>query len=143
MLSFIFGKGFGGHFTDKEYPFENAKKSLFLSKDDFPLEQIRSRVFFTAHNMGYPFLKYGIIFFIILFLFCFKVFYQAFLCKDHLGMFLGFLLFLSATSYCGFTLQTSLAIGLLFSVVINYYKTNYLIDSIKDSIQKKIRVSHK
>lgn len=125
MFTNTFGRGFGGHFRDDFIQFENHAKYYFLSDSDFSLEERKSHNFFTAHNWGYPLLKFGILFFIILFLFTLNQMKKFKKKKDSFGLYLFFIVYLSAISYLGFTFQTSLAIGLLFAVARNHSKVSY------------------
>lgn len=108
----INGKGLGGSFKDTYFPFENKYRKL--GPDDFALEQRQSHVFLTAHNIGYPYLKYGLVYFF--FIFAFIIFKRNKLLKQtNYLKYYTFVLVLASTCFFGFTFQTSLVIGLFFS----------------------------
>lgn len=130
--TFLFGHGLGGFYTDDYFPFENRRMGKILGPDDFPIEQRRSHIFTSSHNLSYPLLKYGVLYFAFLFLYIFfalRNFKRRLLKKDgyissqyYLGIYLGFVLFLVASTYLGFTFQTSLVISLILCVFSNYTK---------------------
>lgn len=132
IYTFIFGHGLGGSYTDKYFPFENKSMGKILGPDDFSVEERRSHIFTSSHNLSYPFLKYGILYFLFLFLY---ILFSLRNFKHRLrkygdytsslyccGIYLGFVLFLVASTYLGFTFQTSLMISLILCVFNNYTK---------------------
>lgn len=109
--SILFGNGAGGAYTDNYYPFENKNAGKILGPDDFPIEQRISHVFTSAHNVGYPYLKYGLVwflFFIIFIIFSFQKKNN----RTPFNFYLGFILFLCISCYMGFTFQTSIAVSI-------------------------------
>lgn len=114
----LFGNGAGGSFTDDYYPFENKNAGKILGHDDFPIEQRLSHVFTSAHNLGYPYLKYGLIWFFVFFIFIFFKL-QKKINRTPFNFYLGFVFFLGISCYVGFTFQTSIAVSIFF---ICFYK---------------------
>lgn len=114
--SFLFGHGWGGYYNDNYYPFENKSAGKILGDADFPLEQRKSHIYTGTHNFAYPYLKYGILYFPFVALY-------TFLCsrsvkertKKKKIIYCSFVFILGFYSYLGFTFQTALALGLLFS----------------------------
>lgn len=109
--SILFGNGAGGAYTDNYYPFENKNAGKILGPDDFPIEQRISHVFTSAHNLGYPYLKYGLVWFLFFIIFIIFSFQK----KNNRTLFnfyLGFILFLCISCYMGFTFQTSIAVSI-------------------------------
>lgn len=115
----IFGRGIGGHFKDDFIQFENHAKFRFLGDADFSKVERESHTFFTAHNWGYPLLKYGVLFFILVFLYSYLKMKKYKKKKDSFRLYFYFILFLSTISYFGFTFQTSLIIGLLWAIALD------------------------
>lgn len=117
----LIGRGIGGHFRDDYINFENPQYYAFIGPWDFSDEERLSHNFYTAHNWGYPLLKYGLLFFIIAFFLFIQRNKISKKNKDHFGSFLAFATFLSAISYLGFTFQTSMVIGILLATLKNYF----------------------
>ena len=109
----MFGEGAGGAYTDSYFPFENKSAGKILGPDDFPLEQRKSHIFTAAHNLGYPYLKYGLSWF---FFFSLYILYSLKKSKKKSPseFYLSFVFFLAITCYIGFTFQTSMAVALIF-----------------------------
>lgn len=114
-LSNSIGRGIGGYFRDDFIHFENHEKFYFLGDADFSKEERISHNFFTAHNWGYPLLKYGLFFFLIVFLYAFYYIKKNQDLRNNFCVYFYFILFLASISYFGFTFQTSLIIGLLWA----------------------------
>lgn len=114
----LFGNGAGGSYTDEYYPFENKTIGKILGPDDFPEEQRKSHIFTSAHNTGYTYLKYGLNYYFVLFVFIFSRCWNK-KEQNSFDCYLGFVLYLSLTCYVGFTFQTSIATSILFLV---FYK---------------------
>lgn len=135
VYTFLFGHGLGGFYTDNYFHFENRSAGKILGPNDFPIEQRRSHVFTSSHNLSYPFLKYGILYFAFLFLYIFfslRNFKQRLRKRGGyisdlycLGIYLGFVLFLVASTYLGFTFQTSLMISLMLCAFNNYIRQSF------------------
>ena len=118
--SLLFGHGWGGFYNDNYYPFENKSVGKILGDADFPLEQRKSHIFTGTHNFGYPYLKYGLMYFVIVVLYIFYRFKCIRCYKEKRKIFYcAFVVVLAMYSYLGFTFQTALALGLLFSAYRN------------------------
>ena len=112
----FFGHGWGGFYNDNYYPFENKAIGKILGDADFPIEQRKSHIFTGTHNFGYPYLKYGLIYFVIVALYVFMRLKNIRLNKNRRKiLYCAFVVVLAMFSYLGFTFQTALALGLLFS----------------------------
>lgn len=120
----LFGNGAGGSYTDNYYPFENKNAGKILGPDDFPLEQRISHIFTSAHNLGYPYLKYGLVWFLFFLIFIiFRLSKKN--SRNPFNFYLGFIVFLCISCYIGFTFQTSIAVSIFF---ICFYKNTNKID---------------
>lgn len=118
--SLFFGHGWGGFYNDNYYPFENKAIGKILGDADFPIEQRKSHIFTGTHNFGYPYLKYGLIYFVIVALYVFMRLKNIRLNKNRRKiLYCAFVVVLAMFSYLGFTFQTALALGLLFSAYRN------------------------
>ena len=136
FLSNTIGRGIGSYFRDDFIHFENHDKFHFLGDDDFSKEERESHNFFTAHNWGYPLLKYGCMFFLIAFVFAYFNIKKNRYIKNHFGIYFYFIVFLATISYFGFTFQTSLIIGLLWAIA--FQNKTYKVEEKKIEIHRPI-----
>lgn len=120
LFTFLFGQGLGGVFKDDTFKFESQYR--VLGDDDFPIEQREARVFTTAHNIGYPYLKYGLIYFVLIIIISRKIISVNKVQNNNYCKYLAFVFLLASTSYFGFTFQTSMSIGLVFCAFRNVCK---------------------
>lgn len=70
-INIIFGNGIGGFFTETSYKF--GFHDSVNPDDDFSKEQIVTSRYYTPHNIGMIILKYGLIFYLLMFLILYKI----------------------------------------------------------------------
>lgn len=70
-VNIIFGNGIGGFFTETSYKF--GFHDSVNPDDDFSKEQIATSRYYTPHNIGMIILKYGLIFYLLMFLVLYKI----------------------------------------------------------------------
>ncbi|MCT7551041.1 hypothetical protein N5U04_10570 [Aliarcobacter butzleri] len=111
-INILFGNGIGGYFTETNYKF-NFNDSVNPS-DDFDIKQIEQGRYYSPHGIGTIILKYGLIFYILMFFILIKIFKyckndleKAFLISCYVTMFFGF----------GWTFRFSL----LFIILLHFY----------------------
>lgn len=111
LFSLFFGKGFGSHFSDANFPM------YFLDLYDYSGDQIAKGVFYSPHNLGYLLLKYGIVLFIVAFIVVFKT-------SNNYKYIIPLVIF--SVLNIGFSLLPSMVLGLCLtsfnrSIFDNYY----------------------
>lgn len=118
-LTFLFGRGAGGYFTDSSFPFP------YLTVTDYSPDQRSSHKFYRPHNSpGYVLLKYGLIgttfWFAILTTTVMRVVFSRVICPPRFS--LGLLLTTELAIVYGFTAKNSLLIGLLAALYMTALK---------------------
>jgi hypothetical protein len=109
----FFGYGFGGWFTDSYVAFGN-----WINEFDFTRYEIENRVFFNPHNIGYVLLKYGILFYIFLYILLSK--YKLFR-KDYLRVLYINIIFVASLTI-GYGIKTSILLSFALIMLHNIKK---------------------
>jgi len=131
-LTLAFGKGAGGYFTDRTYPFP------YLTESDCSFQERKDRTFYSPHNsFGYILLKNGllgsIIWFLMIVLITLRIIFKG---RDKpLKFGLGLLFVINLDIVYGWGVKNSLLIGLLGGLYISYTWKS-------ESINKKLTVEH-
>lgn len=111
--TFLCGQGAGGAYTDSYFPFEDRNIGKILGPDDFPAEMRTSHIFTVAHNLGYPYLKFGLLWFIFIALWILIKIQRHKRNITVYNYYLAFVLYLAFSCYIGFTFQVSIAVSII------------------------------
>jgi len=111
----LFGHGIGGHFSDTYFEFNR-----YIGKYDFSEQEIETRNFYNPHNLGYNFLKLGILWQMVLLFLLYKTIKQT---TGDIRMFLVLSL-LTLSLNMGYAIKTSILFGIVLIMLHNSNKGN-------------------
>lgn len=113
----FFGHGLSGSYTDRVIRFEPpGRAGLQLGDADFSREERRSRIFYTCHNLNYPLLKYGFLYFIYIIVVFYKNRKKTLSNDAYKDITFSYCFLLTLTCFVGWTFQSSLVAGCLVAV---------------------------
>jgi len=121
-VNIIFGNGIGGFFTETSYKF--GFRDSVNPDDDFSKEQIETSRYYTPHNIGMIILKYGLIFYLLMFLVLCKILKYS---KDSLEKALLLSFWMTVFFNFGWTFRISLP----FAFLLHFYLKNIDLSMIK------------
>jgi len=106
----LFGHGIGGYFSDTYFQFNK-----YIGKYDFSEQEIETRNFYNPHNLSYNFLKFGILWQMVLLFLLYKTIKQT---TGDIRMFLVLSL-LTLSLNMGYALKTSILFGIVLIMLHN------------------------
>jgi hypothetical protein len=111
ILENVIGSGLGGYFTESNIVFSGK-----VNEDDYSKVELASGRYYLPHNIGYTFLKFGLVGFIIFFYICIRIYNKG----NKLGEW-HFILPLFVLSFLNFGWTVKFSI-LLSLVIIQVFK---------------------
>lgn len=132
LLTLTFGKGAGGYFTDRNYPFP------YLNESDYSLQERKDHTFYGSHNSpGYILLKNGLLGIMIWLLMIIIITLDIILKgRDNpLKFSLGLLFVINLAIVYGWGVKNSLLIGLFGGLYVSYTWKDNRINNKRETVE--------